>query len=171
MLTRFLEPGSYYLCSPSAYEGAAWTSPKGMEHIEALLDYISSHYPARLDSLSVVGVSDGSLGALRYARFGKRKPLRFVLFSVYPTLAVERPMETYSSYTSTRWDIFQGGRDRLFPAREVLPLLQNWGKANPRVTLHLFPEGEHDFAWYAENAGDRIRRIFGGDRILMMNDE
>jgi len=160
-LPPFLKPGSYYLCSPSAYAGADWLTPEGQAHIDALLDYMARHYPVRMDKLILVGVSDGCLGVLRYANGGKHKPSRYVLFSSYPALAVN-PEDLFSlpAYASTRWDVFQGGQDRLFPSEDVFPLLQAWAKANPKVKLHLYPDGEHDFSWYMQNTAPEIRKLF-----------
>ena len=157
----FLKPGSYFVCSPSGYAGADWLTPEGMAHIDALIDYMEHHYPIRKDKLIFVAVSDGCLGAIRYASEGKRNPLKYVLFSSCPPLAVD-PGAILSQpvYTKTRWDIFQGGRDRLFPSDQIFPLLQEWARVNPRVKLHLYPEGEHDFSWYKENAGLEIRKLF-----------
>jgi hypothetical protein len=161
-LKPFLKDGAYYLASPSAFTGAEWTTPAGLRHIEALLDTLAALYPVKMDSLVIAGVSDGSLGALRYAIAGKRKPLRFLLFSAYPQAAVsEETLWSAPAFRTTRWDVFQGGRDALFPAAEVFPTLQKWGAANPRVRLHLFPEGEHDFNWYGAHAPAEISGLFG----------
>ncbi len=161
-LTRFLTPSAYYLCSPSAYAEADWVSPEGLAHIEALLDYMAANYPrARLDSLIIVGVSDGGLGALRYAKFGKRKPIRTILFSVFPPLILEdKELFSEKAYLSTDWTIFQGGRDAQFPSTQVFPLLKRWSQVNPRVKLHLYPAGEHDFSWFAAHAEEEIRHLF-----------
>ena len=160
-LLPYVKPGSYYLCSPSAYFGADWLMPEGMAHIDALLDYLARHYPVRMDKLIIVGTSDGCLGALRYARVGKRKPQRFILFSSCPPLAVDaNDLLSNPVYTKTRWDVFQGGHDRLFPSDQMFPLLQNWAEANSQVKLHLYPEGEHDFSWYGEHVAPEIRRLF-----------
>lgn len=160
-LLPFLKPGSYYLCSPSAHAGADWMGPAGMAHIDTLLDYMAKHYPVRMDSFVLVGVSDGCLGALNYARLGKYKPLHFVLFSVAPTLVVDpRDLQTVPAYSASRWDIFQGGHDRLFPAEAVFPVLQAWAQANPKVKLHLYPDGEHDFSWYIDHATPEIKALF-----------
>jgi acetyl esterase/lipase len=160
-LLPLLKPGAYFICSPSAYMGSDWLSPAGLAHMDALLDYLARNYPARLDDLILIGVSDGCLGVLRYAREGLRKPGRFVMFSSYPPLAVNQDdLLKDPVYTSTRWDVFQGGRDRLFPAAQVFPLLQAWAKANAGVRLHLYPEGEHDFSWYAGHAAPEIKKLF-----------
>jgi dienelactone hydrolase len=83
------------------------------------------------------------------------------MFSSCPPLAVN-PDDLLKDpvYASTRWDVFQGGRDRLFPTGQVFPLLQAWAKANPKVKLHLYPDGEHDFSWYAEHAAPEIKKLF-----------
>jgi pimeloyl-ACP methyl ester carboxylesterase len=160
-LPPFLKPGSYYLCSPSAYAGADWLSPEGVAHIDALLDTVAKLYPVRMERFILVGVSDGCLGALRYAQAGKRKPARFILFSVFPNLAVDQnDLRSLPVFSKTRWDIFQGGRDRLFPSQLVFPALRDWSQGNPKVRLHLYPEGEHDFSWYIEHAGPEIRGLF-----------
>jgi len=160
-LPPLLKPGSYYVCSPSAYAGADWLTPAGMEHIDALLDYMERHYPVQMKKLILVGVSDGCLGALRYAREGRHKPARFILFSSYPPLAVDVDELLHQPvFTTTRWDVFQGGKDRLFPSDQVFPLLRKWAAANPQVTLHLYPEGEHDFSWYVEHATPEIKKLF-----------
>ena len=157
----FLRPGSKYVCSPSAFAGADWLTEAGQAHIEALLDYLDDSTAARLDDLILIGVSDGCLGALRYAKFGKRHPTRFVLISSYPALAVDTAtLIRDRAYTFTRWEVFQGGRDRLFPATAVFPLLRVWAGANPKVRLHLYPEGEHDYSWYARQAGGELRKAF-----------
>lgn len=161
-LRPFLNEGSYYLVSPSAHAGEDWLTPAGLRHMEALLDTLAAAYPVRMDSLIVAGVSDGCLGALHYAAAGKRRPLRFLLFSAYPQIALsEENLLNAPAFRTTRWDIFQGGRDALFPSADVFPLLRKWEKANPRVRLHLYPEGEHDFSWYAEHAAGDIRKLFG----------
>ncbi len=161
-LLTYAPPGAYYLCSPSAFAGQDWLTPPGVAHIDALLDYIALHYPkARLRDLILVGVSDGCLGALHYAEVGKYKPVHFVLFSCFPPLAVpENELFTRPEYTTTRWDVFQGGHDRLFPAQIVFPLLRQWHQVNPKVTLHLEPDGEHDFSWWADHVPQEIRNQF-----------
>ena len=158
-LRAFLPAGRGLLCSPSAHRGSDWTQAEGLAHMEALLDSVAARYPrARMDSLVVAGVSDGCLGALHYAARGRRKPLRFLLFSVHPALVVtSEQLRADPAFSTTRWDIFQGGNDRLFPAVEVFPILKDWARANPRVKLHLYPEGEHDFSWYAMNTPNEIR--------------
>ena len=160
-LLPYLKPGSYYLCSPSAYAEADWLTPQGLAHVETLLNYMEKHYPVEKNRLIFVGVSDGCLGAIHYAGEGKRKPFRFILFSSHPSLAVDpNALLTDPRYTKTRWDLFQGGRDRLFPSQEVFPLLKDWAGANPKIKLHLYPEGEHDFSWYAVHAEPEIRALF-----------
>jgi hypothetical protein len=163
-LAPFLPAGKGLLCSPSAYSGSDWLQPAGLAHMEALLDSVAARYPrARMDSLIVAGVSDGCLGALHYAARGRRKPLRYLLFSVHPGLVLApEQLRGDPAFSATRWDIFQGGRDRLFDSAEVFPLLRDWARANPRVKLHLYPEGEHDFGWYAENAKGEIRKAVAG---------
>jgi pimeloyl-ACP methyl ester carboxylesterase len=125
----------------------------GLAHIDALLDYMEAHYAFDPADINLVGVSDGSLGVIVYSAQGRRRLHRRVLISSAPQLVL--PVEALPGqprFADGRWDFLQGGRDRLFPADEVVPYLQRWEKLYPNAHLHYFPDGEHDFSFYAEKA-------------------
>jgi pimeloyl-ACP methyl ester carboxylesterase len=160
-LLYFVDPNAYYMCSPSAFAGADWMSPEAMAHADTLIDYMLAHYPIDTRNINLVGVSDGSLAVIRYSMHGRRDIRRRLLISSAPQLAL--PPENLAAqkrFAQGSWDFFQGGRDRLFPVDAVLPYLQAWEKTFPNVRLHYYPDGEHDFSYYAENALDSLKSIF-----------
>jgi len=161
----YIPPRRYYVCSPSAYTGAEWPTPQGLAHIEFLIDYMLKNYPIDPGDVNMVGVSDGSLGVVSYSLQGSR-PLRHrVLISSVPQLVL--PMESLPGqvrFTQGTWDFVQGGKDRLFPADQVFPYLSQFQSLYPNAHVHAFPEGEHDFSWYAEHAPDLLRTFFEATR-------
>jgi pimeloyl-ACP methyl ester carboxylesterase len=136
-----------------------------MAHIELLIDYMLKNYPIDAGDVNMVGVSDGCLGVVSYSLQGSR-PLRHrVLISSAPQLVL--PMESLpgqARFSQGTWDFVQGGKDRLFPADQVFPYLSQFHALYPNSRVHAFPEGEHDFSWYIENAPDLLRTFFAEAR-------
>ncbi|MEO7776372.1 MAG: hypothetical protein ABIY63_02500 [Fibrobacteria bacterium] len=159
-LLPFVAPGAYYLCSPSAFGGAEWPTPHGIAHIDALLDYMAAHYDFDQGDINLVGVSDGNLGIIAYSLNGKRGLHRRVLISSAPQLVLPpESLPGQARFGTGSWDFLQGGRDRLFPSDQVIPYLQRWEALYPNAHLHYFPEGEHDFSFYSENAADLLKGL------------
>jgi len=157
----FINSQSYYLASPSAFGGEDWTTPKGQEHIENLITYLLSHYPIDSTDINFVAVSDGTLGLIVYSAQGHHALHRRVLLSCFPQIVL--PIESLPAqiqFKSGTWDFFQGGHDRLFPADQTLPYLKQWETLFPNAHLHYYPDGEHDFSYYAAHSADLLRKIF-----------
>lgn len=151
----------YYVCSPSAYAGAEWPTPRGLGHIEALIDHMLEAYPIDPGNVNMVGVSDGCLGVIAYSLQGAHPLRRRVLISSAPQLVL--PLETLAGqprFAQGTWDFVQGGKDRLFPADQVMPYLERFRAAYPNARVHAFPEGEHDFSWYAEHEPALLKTFF-----------
>jgi pimeloyl-ACP methyl ester carboxylesterase len=164
-LIGFVDPKSWYLCSPSAFGGEEWLTPKGLAHIDALIDYMAAHYPIDTGDVNLVGVSDGSLGVIAYSLQGRRDPQRRVLISSFPPAVL--PLEALAGqprFARGSWDFLQGGRDRLFPVDQALPYLQQWERLYPNAHLHYFPDGEHDFSFYASQAPDLLKSLFSAKK-------
>jgi len=161
----YIPPRRYYVCSPSAYAGAEWPTPQGLAHIEFLIGYMLKNYPIDPGDVNMVGVSDGCLGVVSYSLQGSR-PLRHrVLISSAPQLVL--PMESLpgqARFSQGTWDFVQGGKDRLFPSDQVFPYFSQFRALYPNAQVHAFPEGEHDFSWYAEHAPDLLRTFFEESR-------
>ncbi len=158
----FIDANKYYLASPSAFGGQDWLTPQGLAHIDTLIHYMLGHYPIDPADINMVGVSDGTLGTIAYSLNGHYSLHRRILISCFPQIVL--PMEQIqspglASLKTGSWDFFQGGHDRLFPIDQVLPFLQTWEKNYPNVHVHYFPEGEHDFSFYAEYAQAELKKL------------
>gem|GEM_PF-923442 len=164
-MTLFVGPSDYYLCSPSAFSGQEWTRPEGINHIDTLIGYMLAHYPIDAKDINLVGVSDGCLGAVVYCLHGKYAINRRVLISSAPQLVL--PAESLAGqarFATGSWDFLQGGKDRLFPPDQVIPYLKRWETLYPNAHLHYYPEGEHDFSYYAVKAPDLLKTIFSVEK-------
>lgn len=158
-LLAFVDPSRFVLASASAFAERDWLNPASLATVDALIDTLHALYPLGSD-LRLVGVSDGCLGVIRYASTGRRRPGRMVLVSSLPQLAVTaEQLRSDPRLREGQWDFLQGGRDRLFPSQVVLPFLTDWESLNAKARLHFYPEGEHDFAYYATHAAPLLRSL------------
>lgn len=161
-LLDFVDPSAHVLASPSAFAGRDWLSPGALATTEALIDTLLSLHSIDPGNIRLIGVSDGSLAVLRYGRGGRRRSQALIMVSSLPQLAVP-PGDLHGDMriAEGRWNFLQGGRDRLFPKAYVVPYLREWVKLYPVSRLHYFPEGEHDFSWYATHASPLLRELLG----------
>lgn len=75
----------------------------------------------------------------------------------------EKGFEAHPRLSQGSWDFLQGCRDRLFPADQVVPHLRRWEALHPNARLHYFPDGEHDFSFYAAQAPDLLKGLFSAE--------
>jgi pimeloyl-ACP methyl ester carboxylesterase len=164
-LFAFVPPSAYWLASPSSYLHNEWTRPQGVAHIDSLIGYLADRYPVDTSDITLIGVSDGCLGVIAHAMRGGRSIRRRILVSSAPQLVLdEQALPRQNRFAEGRWDFLQGGRDRLFPPDKVLPYLKRWEELYPNAHLHYFPDGEHDFSYYAGNAPDLLKSLLRPDR-------
>ena len=161
-LLPFIDSGRYYLASPSAFQGEDWLSLKGMENTEALITYMLKTYSIDKNNISLIGVSDGCLGVIHYSLRAKHPVKKRLLFSCLPQLILkEKDLREQKVLYQGSWHFFQGGKDRLFPGEKALPFLKYWEQTVPGTEIHWYPEGLHDFSYFAGHAGEAIRDILG----------
>jgi predicted esterase len=152
-----------YFLSPSAFAGADWLSESGIRHIDGCLDYLRQHFPVQASPIWAIGVSDGTLGVIRYSLSGKYPLQRRVLISTYPDLALPaNQVASHPQLQAGTWDVFVGGADRLFPAPQVVQACQLWSRQLKQFHLHFEPKGEHDLSWWMLNQKPQLVRALLG---------
>ncbi|MBF0432469.1 MAG: hypothetical protein HQK83_14390 [Fibrobacteria bacterium] len=151
---------SCYVVSPSAFKGQDWLTSEGVENIRSLVNYMLKRYRVNKQDINLVGVSDGCLAVIHYSMVAEHPINRRLLFSSFPGLVLqEGDLPAQKNFFQGSWYFFQGAKDRLFPSARVFPYLYFWKKTFPHTTLYLFPNGLHDFSFYATNASDKIKQI------------
>jgi hypothetical protein len=160
----FIDSGSYYVASPSAFAGQDWLTEKGMENTRILIYYMLKTYTINKNDINLAGVSDGCLAIIRYSLQTDHPIRRRLLFSTLPQLVVKQEdlVEQKILYQGS-WHFFQGGKDRLFPTAQVYPFLKFWEQTIPETKVYWYPEGLHEFSFYAEQSGEIIRKILASD--------
>jgi len=153
-----LFPGSIVV-SASACRENHWVTKGMVDAVDAALDSVAARRKAPVERVSLVGVSDGSLGVLTYSLEGQRIVDNRLLMSSFGKflgepagLAMQRKMQ------SGRFRFLQGGKDRLYPSDQSVPWINDFCKAvRVDCELRFDPEGEHDWSYWKGEHMDWIR--------------
>ena len=153
---------AYTVVSASACMQNHWVEQATIESVDSALDSIAKRQKKTIDEISLVGISDGSLGVIAYSLWGKRKIKNRVLMSSYgealgpaAQVALQPPMK------SGRWRFIQGGNDRLYPADKTAPWIQEFCQnVGTACDLKFDPQGEHDWSYWQNKHKDWILEIF-----------
>jgi pimeloyl-ACP methyl ester carboxylesterase len=146
--------------STSACRDRHWATDAMMAAVDAALDSVAARRGSPVGEVSLVGVSDGALGVLVYSMQGKRRVKDRLLASSFGKLLGEARMlaGANSRMHEGRWRFLQGGNDRLFPAGEARPWIEEFCReVRADCMLRFDPAGEHDWSYWREKHLDWIR--------------
>ena len=148
--------------SASACRENHWVTPTMETVIEAALDSVAARRKAPVDEVSLVGVSDGALGVLDYSMRGKRRVRdRLLVSSFGKLLGPAGEIAAQPRVRSGRWRFLQGGNDRLFPAEQAKPWIEEFCRAvGVDCALRFDPAGEHDWSYWREKHIDWVTEAF-----------
>lgn len=152
----------YTTVSVSACKNNHWVTRTAIQWVDAALDSIAVRRGAPVDSVNLIGISDGSLGVVSYAFWGKRSQVSRVLMSSYgPALGSPAEVALQLSSRKGRWRFIQGGADRLYPSSETLPWITDFCKnVGTECDLKFDPVGEHDWSFWQKHQKNWILEFF-----------
>ena len=138
--------------SVSACRDNHWVTPAAIAAVDAALDSVAAKRGAPVERVSLVGVSDGSLGVLVYSLEGRRAvDDRLLMSSFGGFLGEPTPLAVSPKMHSGRWRFLQGGKDRLYPSEKTVPWITEFCKAvQVDCELRFDPEGEHDWSYWKD---------------------
>jgi hypothetical protein len=139
---------------PTSWVDAMWWNPSQIENLRTILDAVKRTYNVDENRVAVSGVSDGGTGAYYvamkdttpYASFlplnGSIMVLRsedLAIGDLFPTNLRNKP-----------FFVVNGGRDPLYPASYVGPVVLHLKEKGVEVLYKPQPNGVHNTAWWPE---------------------
>ena len=140
---------------PVGWDEAPWWSDAQIDNLRAILDSVKRTYNVDENRVVLSGVSDGATGAFYvamrdvtpYAAFlplnGSMLVLSHEAFGVGGTLFPH-------NLRNTVFFIVNGGRDPLYPAASVEPILAHLANGGVSITYRPQPAAGHDTTWWPE---------------------
>lgn len=148
--------------SVSACRENHWLSGAPLAAVDRMLDSLEARWKLKIDTVSLVGVSDGGLGVVGYTLYGKRSVRGRLLVSTNLAAVADAKnlAEDPRARTGT-WMFLQGGSDRLYPSDRTVPWMERFCSAlGGKVCRIRFDErGEHDWSWWTLRRESWIREF------------
>lgn len=156
-----MAPG-YIVVSASACRQDHWVVPTTIALVDEVLDSVAQRRGQIISEVSLVGISDGSLGVIAYSKLGKRKVVSRVLISSYGgLLGAASDLARDPAFKTGRWRFIQGGADRLYPSQETVPWIEGFCRnVGAECDLKFDPQGEHDWSYWQNKRKNWILEFF-----------
>ena len=154
-LTNRLPGGSEIVILPRAWLEDAWWTNTGVENVLALLDRVKRVYNVDESRVHVTGISDGGTGVY-YLGMRAATPWS-------SCLALNgQPRVLANGDTGADGELFahnlvncplymvNGGKDPLYPADSVRPLVEMFKAGGIPATFQVYPDAGHDVSWWPQ---------------------
>lgn len=138
---------------PQAWAEAPWWAPPQDENLPALLDHVKRLYNVDENRVVLSGVSDGGTGAFYVAMrdttpYASFLPLNgFIMVLRNGDLGIDGALFPHN-LTNKPFFAVNGGRDPLYPASRVEPILTQFAKNGLTLVYRPQPEAGHNTAWW-----------------------
>ena len=154
LTNRTLIPGELVL-HPRAWSGSEWWTSGQVENIARLVDRVKHDYSVDESRTYVTGISDGGTGvyflAMRAATlWAACLPLNGQpLVLANPDSGADGQLFS-SNLVNCPLRAVNGGRDPLYPAATVAPLIDMFRRGGVPVDFQVYPDAGHDVSWWPE---------------------
>jgi poly(3-hydroxybutyrate) depolymerase len=152
-------PGSpEIVLHPRAWAGTEWWKRDAVDNLYALVDRLKRRYNIDERRIYLTGISDGGTGTYF---FGMRSPTMWAAclpLNGHPSVLANPDTGVDGALFSANLmncplHAVNGGRDRLYPAASVAPLIDMFKRGGIPVSWQVYPEANHDTSWWpAERA-------------------
>ena len=154
-LTNRIPGGSELVLHPRAWADTEWWKASQVDNVLRLVDRLKRLYNVDESHIYVTGISDGGTGvyylAMRVATLWSAclplngQPL------VIANPATGADGELYASNLSNcPLHAVNGGRDRLYPAASVKPLIDMFKAGGVPILWQVYPDADHDTSWWPD---------------------
>ena len=148
---------------PVGWSTAMWWQANQTENLAEILRELRRNYNTDENRVTLFGISDGGSGAYFQAFRAPDPWAAFVPFIGHPEVLANRAVgadgQMYVSNLTHRPILaINGGRDRLYPSRSVVPYVELFRNAGVTMEFVDRPESGHSVAWWREEV-PRIQRF------------
>jgi pimeloyl-ACP methyl ester carboxylesterase len=140
---------------PRAWSSSAWWRPEQVDNILKLVERAKSDYNIDESRIYVTGISDGGTGVYYLAMREATLWSACVPLNGHP-LVIANPQtgadgQLYSgNLANCPLYIVNGGKDRLYPAASVAPMVDLFKRAGVPLRWQVHPDGAHNVNWWPE---------------------
>ena len=154
-LTNRIPSAGELVLHPRAWAGSEWWTPGQVENITRLVDRIKHGYNVDESRTYITGISDGGTGVYFFAMRAATTWSACLPLNGQPLVLANPASGTEgqffaSNLTNCPLHVVNGGRDPLYPAASVAPLVAMFRRGGVAVDFQVYPDAGHDVSWWPE---------------------
>ena len=141
------------ILQPRAWEGIEWWRSAQVDNVLAMVEQVKRDFNVDESRIYVTGISDGGTGVYYLAMrvptlWSACMPLNGqLLVLANPDVGAEGELFVTNLGNCPMY-VVNGGRDPLYPASGVAPLVDMMRQVGTSVTFRVYPEAGHDTSWW-----------------------
>jgi dienelactone hydrolase len=140
---------------PRAWFDSAWWTPGQLENLTKLIDRIKREYNIDESRVYVTGVSDGGTGVYYLAMRHATPWAACIPLNGHPSVIANPDTGADGQlYPGNLFNcplrIVNGGRDRLYPAASVAPIIEMFKRTGATLQFQVYPDAGHDVSWWPQ---------------------
>ncbi len=140
---------------PQSWAEAQWWAPAQDDNVPAILDRVKGTYNVDENRVVLSGVSDGGTAAFYVAMRDTTPYASFLPLNGHILVLANRDLGLRGALfphnlINKPFFIVNGGKDRLYPAASVEPLLTHFKTGGLDLDFRPQPEAGHNTAWWSE---------------------
>jgi poly(3-hydroxybutyrate) depolymerase len=138
---------------PRAWSGVEWWTSAQIENIQRLVDRVKRDYNVDESRVYVTGISDGGTAVYFLAMRAASLWAACLPLNGHPLVLANPDSGTDGMLFSTNLSncplrVVNGGRDPLYPAASVAPLIAMFRRGGIVVDFQVYPDAGHDVSWW-----------------------
>jgi poly(3-hydroxybutyrate) depolymerase len=152
-LANRIAGGAEFVLHPRAWAQSEWWTWGQVQNIAALVDRVKRRYNIDESSIYLTGISDGGTGAYFLAMRSATLWAACLPLNGHPSVLANPDVgadgQLYAgNLVNCPLRAVNGGRDRLYPAASVAPLIEMFRRGGIPVEWQVYPEAGHDVSWW-----------------------
>ena len=154
-LTNRIPSAPELVLHPRAWAQSEWWTAGQVENVLTLLDKVKRRYNVDESRVYLTGISDGGTGAYFFAMRLATPWAACLPLNGHPSVLANPDVgadgQMYpANMASCPLRVVNGGRDRLYPAASVAPLVEMFKRGGIPLDFQVYEEAGHDTSWWPE---------------------
>jgi dienelactone hydrolase len=141
------------ILQPRAWSNSQWWQAEQVDNIFALIERVKRDYNVDESRVYLTGISDGGTGVYYLAMRNATPWAACLPLNGHPSVLANPDTGVdgelfIGNLVNCPMYLVNGGRDRLYPAASVAPLVDMMKRAHVPLVWQVYPEAGHDTSWW-----------------------
>ncbi len=148
-----IEGGPQFYLQPRAYATTQWWERNQAENVLTLVEDVKRAYNIDESRIYITGISDGGTGVYFFAMKEATAWSACLPLNGHPSVLANPEigadgMLFAGNLVNCPMYLVNGGRDRLYPAASVAPLVEMMKRGGIPLLFNVYPDAGHDTSWW-----------------------